>query len=687
MTEPLLVDLDSDASLSPALCGAKAANLARARRSGLPTQPGFVLTTAATGTLPASSSRLGDVLRTPWSRLSAGGTVPLVVRSSSVAEDATTSSLAGRFRSVLDVRGWEAFTTAVDAVVASAASTTPPAPMAVLVQPMLAPRCGGVLFGLDPVTGRSDHIVVEAISGRPDSLVSGARVAEHYVLARSGRLLLLDHQRGVRHRRRRPLLPGRQRRRLAALCRRTEKVFGGPQDVEWAIDGSGTLWLLQSRPVTAAGPGAVHGPVLGPGPVAEMFPDPLRPLEAEMWVEPLRQGVSEALLTTHVVPSDQVLRSPVVTTVQGRVAADLSLFGYVGRPKVGWRLLDPRVGGRRLRAAWRVGWLRTALPARVRHLVADVDARLARVPPLATLDDSDLVDLLVAAAPLLVALHRDEVLVGALLPARTGSVAAVALGVLDEARGIGLEDAETCRRSPVVLALVPPRVAEPLALPRTVHGSVLGRAPAGTTVGAREALRLRARWVQELTARAGWALGERWSASSRLPRAQDVALLTVTETRQMADGADAPDDLPARRQRAETGQASAPLPAQFQLSEGGDVVPRSRPALGRAGVAAGGGRGAGPVCHGTPAHPPVPGDVLVVRTLDPTYAPWLPGLAGLVAETGSTLSHLAILARELGVPTVVAVPDALQRFPGGLRVVVDGVSGAVEQLPVEEAVP
>ena len=72
-----------------------------------------------------------------------------------------------------------------------------------------------------------------------------------------------------------------------------------------------------------------------------------------------------------------------------------------------------------------------------------------------------------------------------------------------------------------------------------------------------------------------------------------------------------------------------------------------------------------------------PGEVLVVRTLDPGLAAALPGLAGLVAETGSVLSHLAILARELDVPTVVGVPDAVHRFPAGSIVVVDGTTGEV----------
>ena len=73
-----------------------------------------------------------------------------------------------------------------------------------------------------------------------------------------------------------------------------------------------------------------------------------------------------------------------------------------------------------------------------------------------------------------------------------------------------------------------------------------------------------------------------------------------------------------------------------------------------------------------------------MRTLDPGLAAMLPRLGGLVAETGSVLSHLAILAREFGVPTAVAVLDAVRRFPAGSLVSVDGDSGSVS---IIEAAP
>ena len=75
--------------------------------------------------------------------------------------------------------------------------------------------------------------------------------------------------------------------------------------------------------------------------------------------------------------------------------------------------------------------------------------------------------------------------------------------------------------------------------------------------------------------------------------------------------------------------------------------------------------------------------MLVVRTLDPALAGMLPGLGGLVAETGSVLSHLAILAREYGVPTVVGLAGATDRFPAGTWVLVDGSTGEVSTLDTE----
>ena len=55
-----------------------------------------------------------------------------------------------------------------------------------------------------------------------------------------------------------------------------------------------------------------------------------------------------------------------------------------------------------------------------------------------------------------------------------------------------------------------------------------------------------------------------------------------------------------------------------------------------------------------------------------------PGSSGIVAETGSVLSHLAILAREAGVATVVGYAGAMDDLPEGAIVRVDGENGQVD---------
>jgi phosphohistidine swiveling domain-containing protein len=94
-------------------------------------------------------------------------------------------------------------------------------------------------------------------------------------------------------------------------------------------------------------------------------------------------------------------------------------------------------------------------------------------------------------------------------------------------------------------------------------------------------------------------------------------------------------------------------------------------------VGAGGGTASGPVHVGD--DPPA-GSVLVVTHLDPRLAPIVSRLAGLVAETGSPLSHLAILAREHGVATVVGHAGAAERYAPGTVVEVDGTAGTVRVL-------
>ncbi|MGH9182067.1 MAG: PEP-utilizing enzyme, partial [Acidimicrobiales bacterium] len=261
-------------------------------------------------------------------------------------------------------------------------------------------------------------------------------------------------------------------------------------------------------------------------------------------------------------------------------------------------------------------------------------------------------------------------------PGATGtSGAAVAIGALARGRDDGLDDNDVVARHPAVLALVAPRVGPPVALPPV---PVPARPAAGYGAEAdggdqnallREALRMRIRWVHELMARGAWLLGQRLAAAGRLPDALSVRDCRLVELMGSVNGADAP----ALADRASE-ESGAPLPAMFRLSADGHVVPVAPPGASAGGRGASGGRAEGYV-HREGA--PAAGSVLVVSTLDPALATVLPHVGAIVAESGSVLSHLAILAREFGVPAVVGVPDAVKRFPPGSRVRVDGTTGEV----------
>jgi pyruvate,water dikinase len=701
---PLVIALGDPRAGDPAVAGAKAANLARASIAGLPVLPGFVLSTRAfdPGAPGWPGAEVPPEVRTEleraWQALGGNG-VRLVVRSSSTIEDVGTSSMAGQFRSLLDVVGWEALLQAVRSVLAS--STLPTAPdapasMAVLVQQQVAARIGGVLFGLDPVSGDRRHILVEVVPGGPESLVSGTVTAQRYLLGRRGRVIEgpgdSDRTDGDPSGGPAPgLLDGPTRRRLAALATRTARQFGRAQDVEWALDDAGQLWLLQSRPVTAFGSEASgEGPLLGPGPFAETFPDALRPLEEDIWLEPLRTGITSAIWVVGAVPRRALAASPLVLTVGGRVACDLALLGASPVAPPRWHWLDPRVPARRLASAWRIGRLRAVLPGLAGDLCRRVDTDLASVPALDGLSDGELLEVLDRARGHLAAVHGHEVLAGTLLPGSASTGAGVAMSVARRGRDLGLSDAQIIERWPVALALTAPRIGRDPTLPPVVELERGEREPAGATTAqvaglpAREALRLRARWLQELTARAADLLALRLAAQQRLPTPASLVQLRLAELDDVVSGWPAPADLADRGLRP-----GAPLPSCFRLSPDGMPIP-----VRLAGAHRAGGRGAAQGrAQGRVVHDPTeaePGDVLVTRTLDPRLAGFLPTLGAVVCETGSVLSHLAILAREFRVPTVVGVHDAVARFAAGSVVVVDGGTGEVrlvEGVPAAQGGP
>jgi phosphohistidine swiveling domain-containing protein len=234
---PELATVRLDDAQDAARCGQKAATLAALRRGGHNVPDGFVI--------PVGMPCDREALLAPLAALGAG---PYAVRSSGVAEDRADASFAGQYESVLGVDTLDDVVSAAGRVLASgktarvaayrAGLDAAGAPLAVLVQRLVAAEAAGVLFTRNPVTG-DDELVLEAVRGLGDRLVDGGAEAERWIQRRTR----LEAPPAPR------VLDERTVQQLVALGARIERERGGPQDIEWALAG-GEIFVLQARPIT-----------------------------------------------------------------------------------------------------------------------------------------------------------------------------------------------------------------------------------------------------------------------------------------------------------------------------------------------------------------------------------------------------------------------------------------------------
>ncbi|HEV3484941.1 MAG TPA: PEP/pyruvate-binding domain-containing protein, partial [Vicinamibacterales bacterium] len=203
------------------------------------------------------------------------------VRSSAVGEDAAGASFAGIHESLLFVRPHE-ISNAIEHVRASAKSERALAyrrehgipiderPMPVIVQQMIDSHTSGVVFTANPTTQDVHEIVISALFGLGEGLVSqgfdadtfivqkedlsiGAEIVEKTeAITREGRVHVDDPNARS--------LTDEQVRELAKTSIAIENAFGRPQDIEFAFDAKGVLYILQTRPITTI---EEYGPAAG----------------------------------------------------------------------------------------------------------------------------------------------------------------------------------------------------------------------------------------------------------------------------------------------------------------------------------------------------------------------------------------------------------------------------------------
>jgi pyruvate,water dikinase len=374
--------------------GGKAAVLGELAAQGWPVPPGFVVT--------ADDLTEPDLARVLAEAAAHCGDGRFAVRSSGVAEDLPDASYAGLYETFLDV-DVDGLADAVRRCFAAAqtdrvrsyhdrrAPAGAPSTMAVLVQVMVDARAAGVAFTAHPVTGARDQIVVTAVAGVGESLVGGEQTGEEWTV--TGK---------ERPRRSRSTSDGAdvldetQAGQVAGMAARVAAHYDRPQDIEWAVDTSGKLWLLQARPMTVL-PEPVSFTAPGPGlwmrnfRLGEWLSEAVTPLFGTWLLPELEAGYLDGMhscigvrvpfrwalvhdwyYTATPIPSPRLL-ARVVTEGRGRAVRTLwHALIRVGR--------NPVAADRAVLSDLDRRWREEQLP-RYRELVAQAEAELPAASP------------------------------------------------------------------------------------------------------------------------------------------------------------------------------------------------------------------------------------------------------------------------------------------------------------------
>jgi len=301
-----------------ATVGGKGANLGEMTRARIPVPPGFIVTadayfdfleksklTAEINKLlkplnPDNSNQLHQIagqvkqliLDTPIPPETAkeikqaynkmgGGLV--AVRSSATAEDLPEASFAGQQRTFLNIEGEKEVITAVRGCWASLFEPRAifyrhqqgfdhfKVGIAVPVQKMVQSEASGVMFTIEPVTSDSDHIIIEAVHGLGEAIVSGEVTPDLYIVdKKTTRIVSKKTARQELQLVRNPGAAGEEANiwvempeaeqtrqkvtdeeiiEIAKLGKKLEDWYKFPQDIEWAKEDS-EIFIVQTRPVT-----------------------------------------------------------------------------------------------------------------------------------------------------------------------------------------------------------------------------------------------------------------------------------------------------------------------------------------------------------------------------------------------------------------------------------------------------
>ncbi|NOY14631.1 MAG: phosphoenolpyruvate synthase [bacterium] len=207
------------------------------------------------------------------------GSTKVAIRSSATAEDLPDASFAGQQATFLNVSGEKGV---IDAVQKCWASLFTPRAIfyrqtkgfssrrigiAVIVQKMVQPRSSGIMFTINPVTNNKQEIIIEATFGLGELIVQGSVTPDHFVIDKKS-FTIIKAKKGSQDKMMvygakkniiKKLTPAQSKKfkisqqealDLAKLGRKLENHYLAPQDIEWAIEDDGRIYIVQTRPIT-----------------------------------------------------------------------------------------------------------------------------------------------------------------------------------------------------------------------------------------------------------------------------------------------------------------------------------------------------------------------------------------------------------------------------------------------------
>lgn len=205
------------------------------------------------------------------------------VRSSATAEDLAFASFAGQQDTYLNIKGESSLINSIKDCWASLFTDRAilyrvqnkieheKVHMSVVVQKMILPDIAGIMFTADPISGHRGIISIDASYGLGEALVSGLVSPDIYKFNKNSlqienktiadkKLAIVPVQGGgtkkveiTGQKSKNQVMADTQIVKLAKLGMEIEKHYGGPQDIEWCMEG-GSLYIVQSRPITSLFP-------------------------------------------------------------------------------------------------------------------------------------------------------------------------------------------------------------------------------------------------------------------------------------------------------------------------------------------------------------------------------------------------------------------------------------------------